>query len=157
MKPPPRPGALLVAAREMRWMRRDGLALFLVIGVPLIAFALLAWTFSSAVIRDLRVTIVDGDRTPASMSYVQALASSPGLRVDRRSGDLTDAMHAVRSGDALGAVYIPEDFERDLMGGKRATRQADFAHKYARARYKDTCRPTKRLRKLPPTHDRLNG
>jgi ABC-2 type transport system permease protein len=119
MKPPPRPGALLVATRELRWMRRDGLALFLVIGVPLIAFALLAWTFSSAVIRDLRVTIVDGDRTPASMNYVQALASSPGLRVDRRSGDLTDAMHAVRSGDALGAVYIPENFERDLMGRKR--------------------------------------
>src|SRR5208337_3490530 len=45
MKPPPHPGILLVAAREFRWMRRDGLALFLATGVPLIAFAILALTF----------------------------------------------------------------------------------------------------------------
>lgn len=100
-------------------MRRDRLALFLAIGVPLIAFALLAWTFSNAVIRDLRVTIVDSDRTPTSMNYVQALASAPGLRVAERSGDLAAAMHAIRSGEALAAVYIPENFERDLIGRKR--------------------------------------
>ena len=38
MKRPPRPGVLHVAARELRWMRRDRVALFLTIGVPLIAF-----------------------------------------------------------------------------------------------------------------------
>jgi len=55
-------------------MRRDGVALFLVLGVPLIAFAILAYTFSDAVIRNLQVTIVDADRTPSSMAYVQAVA-----------------------------------------------------------------------------------
>ena len=119
MKRPPRPGMLLVASRELRWMLRDRLALFLAIGLPLIAFATLAWIFSNAVIRDLRVTIVDSDRTPTSMNYIQALASAPGLRVAERSGDLTAAMHAIRSGDTLAAVYIPENFERDLIGRKR--------------------------------------
>jgi hypothetical protein len=51
----PDPGILLVATRELRWMRRDGIALFLVLGVPLIAFSMLAYTFSSAVIRHLHV------------------------------------------------------------------------------------------------------
>ncbi len=119
MKAPPRPGILLVAARELRWMRRDRLAIFLAIGVPLIAFALLAWTFSNAVIRDLKVTVVDADRTPTSMIYVQALASAPGVNVAERSSNLTGAMHAIRSGDAIAAVYIPENFERDLMARKR--------------------------------------
>jgi ABC-2 type transport system permease protein len=119
MRPPPRPGILLVATRELRWMRRDRLALFLAIGVPLIAFALLAWTFSNAVIRDLRVSIVDADRSSTSMIYVQAVASAPGISVAERSADLTNAMHAVRSGNVIAAVYIPPDFERDLAARKR--------------------------------------
>jgi ABC-2 type transport system permease protein len=118
MRPSPRPGVLLVATRELRWMRKDGIALLLAIGVPLIGFALLSWTFSKAVIRDLRVTVVDSDRTPTSMIYVQAVASAPGVRVAGRSGDLTAAMHAIRSGDALAAVYIPENFEHDLTSMK---------------------------------------
>ena len=100
-------------------MRRDGLALFLVIGVPVIAFALLALTFSNAVIRNLQVAIVDADRTPTSMTYVQSIGSAPGVRVAERPGDLDGAMHAVRSGQAIAAVYIPPNFERDLLARKR--------------------------------------
>src|SRR5208283_1458020 len=100
MRPPPRPGVLLVATRELRWMRRDRVALFLTIGVPLIAFALLALTFSNAVIRNLRVSVVDADRTPTSMIYAQAVASAPAVTVAERSDDLTTAMHEIRSGDA---------------------------------------------------------
>jgi ABC-2 type transport system permease protein len=110
---------LLVAARELRWMRRDRLALFLAIGVPIIAFAILAGIFSNAVVRNLRVTVVDADRSSTSLVYVQAIASAPGVRVAERSGDMTNAMHAIRSGDAIAAVYIPENFERDLIDRKR--------------------------------------
>jgi ABC-2 type transport system permease protein len=100
-------------------MRRDRLALFLAVGVPLIALALLAWTFSNAVIRDLRVSVVDADRTAASMTYVQSIAAAPGVIVAERPGDLTSAMHAIRSGAAIAAVYIPRNFERDLMARER--------------------------------------
>jgi len=119
MKNAPRPGLLLVATRELRWMRRDGVALFLVIGVPLIAFSLLAYTFSSAVIRNLHVTIVDSDRTPTSMNYIQAIASAPGVQITRRATDLSEAMKDIRAGGSLAAVFIPENFERDLTGRKR--------------------------------------
>ena len=39
--------------REPDWIWHDRVALFLVIGVPLLAFAVLSLTFSNAVIRDL--------------------------------------------------------------------------------------------------------
>jgi ABC-2 type transport system permease protein len=119
MKAPPRPGFLLVAAREWRWMRCDGVALFLAVGVPVFAFAVLALIFSNAVVRNLRVTVVDADRSPASLVYVQAIASAPGISVAERSGDMTSAMHAIRSGDAIAAIYIPEHFERDLVAERR--------------------------------------
>ncbi|MBV8663374.1 MAG: ABC transporter permease [Hyphomicrobiales bacterium] len=119
MKAPARPGLLLVAARELRWMRRDRLAFFLAIGVPIIAFAILAGTFSNAVVRNLRVSVVDADRSPTSLVYVQAIGSAPGVSVAERSGDMTSAMHAIRSGDAIAAVYVPEHFERDLVDRKR--------------------------------------
>jgi len=113
------PGVLRVAAREWRWMRRDKVALFLTVVIPLLAFALLAATFSSAVIRDLRVDVVDQDRSQSSMTYAQAINAAPGVSVSRRSTDLNGAMHAIRSGEAIAAVHIPRGFERDLMAGKR--------------------------------------
>jgi ABC-2 type transport system permease protein len=100
-------------------MRRDEIALLLTILVPVIAFAILTITFSNAVIRNLKVTVVDADRTPTSLTYVQAIASAPGVTVAERSGDMSGAMRAIRSGDAIAAVYIPENFERDILAGRR--------------------------------------
>ena len=85
----------------------------------IIAFAILTGIFSHAVVRNLRVTVVDADRSATSLIYVQAMASAPGVSLAERSGDMTSAMHAIRSGDAIAAVYIPENFERDLIDRKR--------------------------------------
>ncbi|WP_372395919.1 ABC transporter permease [Azospirillum sp. HJ39] len=113
------PGILRVAAREWQWMRRDRVALLLAVVIPLLAFGLLAATFSSAVVRDLHVDVVDQDRSQTSMTYAQAISAAPGVSVFQRSSDLTGAMHAIRSGEAIAAVHIPRGFERDLMAGKR--------------------------------------
>jgi ABC-2 type transport system permease protein len=112
-------GLLAVATREAIWIWRDKTALLLVVGIPLLAFALLAGTFSNAVIRDLRVDVVDADRSQTSMTIVQAINSAPGVTVAERSSDLSDATHAIRSGRAIAAVYIPKDLERDISGGRR--------------------------------------
>lgn len=114
-----RPGIVSVAAREAAWIWSDKVALLLVVGIPLLAFALLAATFSNAVIRNLHVDVVDQDRSKTSMTFVHAISAAPGVEVDRRSDDLNDAMHAVRSGKAIAAVYIPKDLERDVQGGRR--------------------------------------
>ena len=119
MRPAPAPGLALVATREIRWIRRDGVAAFLIIGVPLIAFAILATTFSSAVVRGLGVVVVDADRSASSMVFVQAIAAAPGVRVTRRADDLSAATRAIRSGEAIAAAYIPAEFERDLVAGRR--------------------------------------
>lgn len=114
-----RPGFVRVATREVRWILRDSAMPLLVLVVPLLAFLLLGATFSDAVVRGLRVDIVDLDGSQTSQRFVQAVDAAPGATVALRSGDLNGAMHAIRSGEAIAAVYLPRDLERDVLAGRR--------------------------------------
>jgi len=119
MRPPLKSGFWLVARREWRWLLHDRAALILIFGVPLFAFAVLTAVFSQPVIRGLGVVVVDADRSDTSRAIVEQVAASPNLSIVERAGDLASAARAIRGGDAIGAVYVPADFERDLKAGRR--------------------------------------
>ena len=119
MKRRAKPGFLLVAAREWRWLLHDRVALFLIFGVPFFTFVVLAAVFSQPVIRGLGVVVVDADRSDTSRALVEQVAASPNLRIAARAGDLASAASAIRSGEAIAAVYIPANFERDVKAERR--------------------------------------
>src|SRR5262245_24981436 len=116
---PSKPGFWLVARREWRWRLHDRMALILIFGVPLFAFAVLAAAFSHPVIRGLGVVVVDADRSEISRAFVEQVAASPNLAIVERPGDLASAARAIRTGDAIAAIYIPANFERDLKAERR--------------------------------------
>ena len=89
MKPRPRPGFLLVARREWRWIFHDRAAPILIFCVPIFAFVVLTAVFSHPVIRGLGIIIVDADRSETSRAFVQKVAASPGLSVVDRTSDLS--------------------------------------------------------------------
>ena len=119
MRPAPKPGFWLVAKREWRWLLHDRAARILIFLVPLFAFAILTAVFSHPVIRDLGVVVVDADRSDTSRMFVEQVAASPSLGIVERAGDLASAASAIRSGEAIAAVYIAANFERDLKAGRR--------------------------------------
>ncbi len=119
MKLAAKPGFLLVAQRECRWLLRDRVALLLIFGVPLFAFIVLTTVFSHPVIRGLGVTVVDEDKSDASRALVEYIAASPSLHIVDRAGTLSTAVKDIRSGKAISAVYVPPDFERDLKANRR--------------------------------------
>ena len=119
MRPAPKPGFLLVARREWRWLLHDRVALILIFGVPLFAFAVLTAVFSQPVIRELGVVVVDADRSETSRAFVEQVAASASLGIVERADDLASAARAIRAGDAIAAVYIPANFERDLKAERR--------------------------------------
>jgi ABC-2 type transport system permease protein len=119
MKAKAKPGFVLVARREWRWLLHDRAALILIFGVPLFAFVVLTAVFSHPVIRGLGVVVVDADRSDTSRTFVEDVAVSPGLGIVQRADDLAAAARAIRSGDAIGALYLPADFERDLKAERR--------------------------------------
>ncbi len=119
MRRRPKPGFLLVARRELRWLLHDRAALILIFGVPLFAFVVLTAVFSNPVIRGLGVVVVDADRSNTSRAFLQQVSASPGLSIVERTGDLASAARSIRSGEAIGAIYVPPDFERDLKAERR--------------------------------------
>jgi ABC-2 type transport system permease protein len=114
-----KPGFWLVAAREWRWLLHDSVALVLIFGVPLFAFVVLTAVFSQPVIRGLGVVVVDADRSDTSRALIEQVAASPNLRIAARTGDLASAANAIRSGEAIAAIYIPANFERDVKAERR--------------------------------------
>jgi ABC-2 type transport system permease protein len=59
------------------------------------------------VIRALGVVVVDADRSDTSRAFVEQVAASPSLGIVERAGDLASAARAIRSGEAIAAVYMP--------------------------------------------------
>jgi len=133
MRPMPKPGFLLVARREWRWLLHDRAALILIFGVPLFAFVALSAAFSHPVIRGLGIVVVDQDRSETSRAFVEQVAASPNLSIVERAADLSSAARAIRAGDAIAAVYIPPDFERDLKAERRPQVVAFYNQQYLTA------------------------
>jgi ABC-2 type transport system permease protein len=114
-----KPGFRLVAAREWRWLLHDRVALFLIFGVPLFTFVVLTAAFSQPLIRGLGVVVVDADRSDTSRALIEQVTASPNLSIAARTGDLASAASAIRSGEAIAALYIPANFERDVKAERR--------------------------------------
>ncbi len=133
MTPETKPGFWLVARREWQWLLHDPVALILIFGVPLFAFVLLSAAFSHPVIRGLGLVVVDQDRSDASRAFVEQVAASPNLAIVDRTGDLASAARAIRVGDAIAAVYIPSNFERDLKAERRPQVVAFYNQQYLTA------------------------
>ena len=117
MTPPPC-GLWAVAAREVRWLFGDPVARFLLFAVPVIAFTVLGFTFSAAVVRGLQVFAVDMDNTATSRLFIQTLGASPGITIAARGNDLGSAASAIRSGRAIAAVFLPPEFGKDVLAGR---------------------------------------
>ena len=90
----PKPGVLLVARREWRWLMHDYVALILIFGVPLFAFVVLSLAFSHPVIRGLGVAVVDADRSEVSRAFLEQVSASSNISVVERTGDLASAAQA---------------------------------------------------------------
>jgi ABC-2 type transport system permease protein len=133
MKPPAEPGFWLVARRECRWLLHDRVALILMFVVPLFAVVVLSAVFSQQVIRALGVIVVDDDRSETSRAFIEQVAAAPGLSITRRAADLASAAQAIRAGDAIAAIYIPADFERDLKAERRPQVVAFYNQQYLTA------------------------
>lgn len=88
--------------------------------VPLGA-VLLTWAiFWAGTPRGLPLGLLDADHSGVSRQFARWLAATPGLRVARRFDDEAAMREALRRGDVMAVVEVPDGFSRDLKTGRGA-------------------------------------
>ena len=88
--------------------------------VPLLA-VLLTWSlFWSGVPRGLPIGVLDADHSSVSRQLTRWLAAAPGLQVAARFDDETAMQLALRRGEVMAALVVPQGFARELKTGRGA-------------------------------------
>jgi len=103
--------ALAGEIRHLCHDRWDLAGLFLVPGVLLFLIAAMLW---QGAMRNLPLAVVDNDGGTASRAMIRALDASPMLRIAAFYQNETDAVRAVRRGDALALVHLPAGLGKGL-------------------------------------------
>ncbi len=99
--------------KELIQLRRDWVLTAFIVTLPVLQLVLLVRATSSKLV-DLKVVVVDRDRSAASRRAVAALDNREELVIFRSTASLREAETLLDGGDAVLAVVIPADFWGDL-------------------------------------------
>ena len=108
------------ARREAAWLRHSPWDLAMISWLPLLAVAMLWWTFSAGLPNRLPIGVIDQDHSALSRQLVRFLDATPGLQVLRPYSDNAEAAQALRRVEVYAVLAIPPDFARTVKQGRAA-------------------------------------
>jgi len=111
-----------IAFKEIRQLGRDPVSLILTFMFPilLIGIFIIITAAFSAPSYNIPVVVADLDTSPASEVLVDKMTTSSIIRVTELLPTEEQALHRVETGDAMGAVIIPQGFGESLLTTGRA-------------------------------------
>jgi ABC-2 type transport system permease protein len=77
-------------------------------------------TAVSGDIEHIPIAVVDADHSPQSRAYLQRFVNDPFFDVQRWAENAGEARESVRSGQARGAIIVPDGFASAIQRGERA-------------------------------------
>ena len=111
-----------IAAKEFRQLRQDKLTFAMIAGIPLGLLLLFGYAINQDV-RHLSAGIVDHSNTSLSRALIQAAAASQVVDINFRRNTVEELESLLRKGDISVGIFIPHDFERRVVLGRRAPAQ----------------------------------
>ncbi len=105
---------------EMNIILHDSGVLIFCVVVPLTYPLLYAYIYTTELMRDVPVTIVDDSKTAMSREFVRKLDATQWVQVVGMSRDIPDARQQVKEQKTYGFLVIPSDFSDNLAKGKQA-------------------------------------
>jgi ABC-2 type transport system permease protein len=108
--------------KELRQMRRDRRMVFSLIFPPTLQLILFGFALSNNV-ANIRLGIVDDNRTPQSRELVAVLSESRSFRASGDYLSVDELSSALSRGDLEAGVVIPFDLSRNLERGRPTTIQ----------------------------------
>lgn len=103
--------------KEFKQLSRDKVIPRLIVMLTLLVMFVFPWAADQE-IKNVKLHVVDRDRSSLSERLVQKVVSSGYFRLSGSSASYDGAMPAVERGDADMIMEIPSGFERDLMRGE---------------------------------------
>lgn len=109
-----------VYCREFKIVLHDeGIMLFFLF-LPLAYPIIYSLIYNPEVVRDVRMVVVDHDRSAKSRELVRSIDATEEAWVTGYAADILEARRAVDSHEAYGILEIPEGFGRKLGNGEQA-------------------------------------
>ena len=105
---------------EMNIILHDSGVLIFCVVVPLTYPLLYAYIYTTELMRDVPVTIVDDSKTAMSREFVRKLDATQWVQVVGMSRDIPDARQQVKEQKTYGFLVIPSDFSDNLTKGRQA-------------------------------------
>lgn len=107
--------------REYRNILLDSGVMLIFFGAILVYPIIYPIPYSSEVLKDIPVGVVDLDHSQLSRKLMRMLEAHEFLHITSRPTSLTEARDQFYRGVINGVVVIPEDFTRNIFRGKQAT------------------------------------
>ena len=104
---------------EFRDIRRDSGAVLILVGALMIYPIIYSIAYKNEVVRELKTTIVDLDRTTTSHQLIKMLEGAEQIGIDHVAVSLNEAKDDFYDGNSGGIVVIPQHFEKDILNGKQ--------------------------------------
>jgi ABC-2 type transport system permease protein len=112
-----------VARKEILHLRRDARSLILAFLLPVLLTILFGYAISWDV-DDIRIAVLDQDRSRASRELLDAFRASGYFRIAVFLEDPDEIRGLIDRGEVRMVLVIPPDFSRDLGAGRTARIQA---------------------------------
>jgi len=106
-----------VIYREFGRIANSWVLIFVTILGPLCSFLLVTWMFSTAVVRDLPLTLVDQDHTQLSRTIARMVDATPAVNINYQAASLEEAKSGMSKGQSDAVLFIPEGTEKNIQKG----------------------------------------
>lgn len=121
--------------REMKLILHDAGLLLFFLFLPFIYPVLYSLIYNPELVRDVKLVVVDNDRTATSRRMVRDIDATEGARVIGYASDLADGRKAMDSHKCFAILEIPEGFERKI-GRKEAANAVMYCDMSLLLRYR---------------------
>ena len=105
---------------EFRYVLHDGGIVLFFCFLPIVYPIIYSLIYNPEVVRDVRMVVVDHDRTSKSRELVRNLDACQEVWITGYAADLGEARRAMNSHDCFGILEIPEGFQRKIGRGEQS-------------------------------------
>lgn len=105
---------------EITLVFKDSGVLIFFLVVPLLYPAAYTFIYNNEVARKVHMVAVDLDHTQRSREYLRKLDATPDVKIIQHCPDLKSAQIVLKKRKAYGVIYIPREFQKNIMIHKTA-------------------------------------